>query len=53
MNLIFPSDPHPRRLEHRALSRNEANESLGCVVLRGPDDLRQLRPLQLVGRHPR
>lgn len=55
MNLSSSStaDPNARRLECGAVQRNGEDESLGCLVLRYANDVRQLRSLQFAGRHPR
>lgn len=45
-------DPHPGGLECRALQRHGLHLILGRPLLRGADDLRQLRALQPAGGHP-
>ncbi|GLH02979.1 Protein of unknown function [Gryllus bimaculatus] len=43
--------PHSGGLERGAVQRHGEDLALGGAVLRGADDLRQLRALQLAGRH--
>lgn len=45
------SDPNARGLERRPVQRHGKDKPLGRPVLRGPHDIRQLRPVQLVGGH--
>lgn len=47
-----PPDPHPRGLERRPVQRHGLHLLLGRPLLRGPDDLWQLRALQPTGGHP-
>ena len=45
------SGAHPRRLEHRAFRGDGADVPLGRPLFRRPHDFRQLRLVQLAGRH--
>ena len=50
---LFHVDPDPGRLERRIVQWHAENVSLGSPLLRRADDLRELCPLQSVGRHSR
>ena len=51
--LLFFSGVNSRGLEYRTIPRDEKDKSLGGSILRGLDDLWQLRPFQPACRHPR
>lgn len=48
-----PIDPNARGLERGPVQRHGKDKPLGRTLFRGPHDIRQLRSLQLVGRHSR
>ena len=53
MKIILCLGVDPRGLEHRPLRRDGEDQPLGRPLLCRPDDLRELRPLQLARGHPR